>query len=281
MDNQSYYSILGLVPGAEVAVIKAAYRALAFTYHPDRNKEPGNEEKIKAINTAYATLSDPIKRAQYDKSLKVQQDNLMGAEFDTDPGILSQAIAQAWSVAVSFYPNIDKKSADLERISWRLSFSFKLKLLESQEFRKCDHIYEEMKENYLERFFGLDKNLQSYAEENIKSGHKDVALRINEIVRVMGKSVSLWQIKAKIESEFPDIQNEMMLRKLYQNMKLPNGSYDYAEVVEFILGLGGRVQRNFFWKTGRVKLTIFSENHEFGSVREFYSYVEKTFSHYS
>ena len=145
------------MPGAEVAVIKAAYRALASTYHPDRNKEPGSEEKIKAINTAYATLSDPIKRAQYDKSLKVQQDNLMGAEFDTDPGILSQAISQAWSVAVSFYPNIDNKSADLERISWRLSFSFKLKLLESQEFKSCDDIYEEMKGYYLERYFGSDK----------------------------------------------------------------------------------------------------------------------------
>ena len=47
--------------------IKKAYRNLARKYHPDVCKEPGAEERFKRINEAYSTLSDPQKRAQYDR----------------------------------------------------------------------------------------------------------------------------------------------------------------------------------------------------------------------
>ncbi len=63
-----YYATLGVDSGADAATIKAAYRKLALNYHPDRN--PGNreaEEKFKAINEAYAVLSDPGKRGRYDR----------------------------------------------------------------------------------------------------------------------------------------------------------------------------------------------------------------------
>lgn len=46
--------------------IKDAFRTLAMKYHPDRNKDPGAEERFKEIAEAYAVLSDPKKRAEYD-----------------------------------------------------------------------------------------------------------------------------------------------------------------------------------------------------------------------
>ena len=47
--------------------IKDAFRRLALKYHPDRNKSPDAEERFKEIAEAYAVLSDPSKRAQYDR----------------------------------------------------------------------------------------------------------------------------------------------------------------------------------------------------------------------
>ncbi|MEM0106952.1 MAG: molecular chaperone DnaJ [Candidatus Micrarchaeaceae archaeon] len=61
-----YYKILGVSKDASQDDIKRAYRELALKYHPDVNKTKDAEEKFKEINEAYAVLSDPEKRRQYD-----------------------------------------------------------------------------------------------------------------------------------------------------------------------------------------------------------------------
>ena len=67
-DKRDYYEVLGISKGADDASIKKAYRSLAKKYHPDMN--PGDaeaEKKFKEINEAYAVLSDPEKKQQYDQ----------------------------------------------------------------------------------------------------------------------------------------------------------------------------------------------------------------------
>lgn len=61
---EDYYATLGLHQDADEVVIRAAYKALAQRYHPD--KAPGNEARMQAINAAYAVLSDPEQRRRYD-----------------------------------------------------------------------------------------------------------------------------------------------------------------------------------------------------------------------
>ncbi len=64
--KRDYYEVLGVKKDADQKTIKDSFRKLALKYHPDRNKEPGAEERFKEIAEAYAVLSDPNKRATYD-----------------------------------------------------------------------------------------------------------------------------------------------------------------------------------------------------------------------
>ncbi len=67
MAQRDYYEILGVQRSATADDLKSAFRKLARQYHPDVNKAPDAEERFKEINEAYAILSDPDKRAAYDR----------------------------------------------------------------------------------------------------------------------------------------------------------------------------------------------------------------------
>jgi len=67
MSQKDYYKILGVDADAGQQQIKDAYRGMALRYHPDRNRDnPAVAERMKEINEAYAVLSDPKKRKEYD-----------------------------------------------------------------------------------------------------------------------------------------------------------------------------------------------------------------------
>ena len=67
MNKKDYYEVLGVDKNASDADIKSAFRKLAKKYHPDVSKEENAAEKFKEAQEAYAVLSDPEKRKQYDQ----------------------------------------------------------------------------------------------------------------------------------------------------------------------------------------------------------------------
>ena len=65
--GKDYYNILGVNRDASEEEIKKGYRKMALKYHPDKNKDPGAEEKFKEVSEAYEVLSDKDKRAAFDR----------------------------------------------------------------------------------------------------------------------------------------------------------------------------------------------------------------------
>ena len=77
--KKDYYEVLGISKTATDAEIKSAFRKMAKQYHPDINKAPDAAEKFKEAQEAYAVLSDPNKRKQYDQYGHAAFDNNGGA----------------------------------------------------------------------------------------------------------------------------------------------------------------------------------------------------------
>ena len=94
-----YYQILQITPIATFADVHKAYRTLAMQFHPDRNATPEAGATMATINEAYAVLSDPSRRRQYDR------ERISAEAFDVGGPILRAAyetlLKQGWSVTES------------------------------------------------------------------------------------------------------------------------------------------------------------------------------------
>ena len=94
--KRDYYEVLGVAKNADDATIKKAYRQLAKKYHPDMN--PGDKEaevKFKEASEAYAVLSDPDKRRQYDQFGHAAFDGGAGGAEETDVAVDGAGLAVA------------------------------------------------------------------------------------------------------------------------------------------------------------------------------------------
>jgi preprotein translocase subunit Sec63 len=86
LDN--FYARLGISKNATHEEIRAAYHLAAKKFHPDSNDDPGAAELFLQIQEAYETLSDALKRAEYDKGLPgdidVPKDVLVNAVYSRE-----------------------------------------------------------------------------------------------------------------------------------------------------------------------------------------------------
>jgi molecular chaperone DnaJ len=90
--SQDFYELLDVARDADADTIKKAYRRLARQYHPDVNPDPDAQEQFKAVSHAYEVLSDPQKRAAYDRG----GDPFGGAGFGQGQGFSFTDIMDAF-----------------------------------------------------------------------------------------------------------------------------------------------------------------------------------------
>jgi curved DNA-binding protein len=106
-----YYKILGVNKTATAEEIKKAYRTLAMKHHPDRSKTGADDEQFKIIGEAYAVLSDPIKRQEYDNPSRNMHSKFSSQGFHDMDDFMSQFFHQTNSFDDIFGHQFEKRKS--------------------------------------------------------------------------------------------------------------------------------------------------------------------------
>jgi curved DNA-binding protein CbpA len=208
MQDEDLYAVLGVSPDAEHVVIVAAYRALAQRYHPDRWK--GDPEfahvRMSEINAAYEVLGDSVRRQEYDKERRAEPHQEFEPERDRESeaafSTALRAIEERWSTACSVFPDLHELRSDLESISSSLAFEYVVHLLETKQFSHRVDVALELRNRFLERYFGRNAELREYALGLIRDGHRDAARSLNRLIATVGSDVDSKLLISKTERDF-------------------------------------------------------------------------------
>ncbi|MBQ9442234.1 MAG: DnaJ domain-containing protein [Selenomonadaceae bacterium] len=158
----NYYEILGVTRDSSAQEIKKAYKKLARKWHPDLNKDNLKvaEEKMREINVAYDTLSDEVKRSDYNRKLDAEP--AAGASRKTSAG--TQRTSQRTSQKKSSAPGSGKVDFDDIHSSFESFFGFNPRTREVTNEDKLNTFAKQKKKknpldttDFFERFMGFKK----------------------------------------------------------------------------------------------------------------------------
>jgi curved DNA-binding protein CbpA len=204
--TKNYYAILGVLPTAETIVIKAAYRALAMKYHPDKwtGDRATADRKMRELNEAFEILSDDQARKRYDS---IRKKDFEEYEFDNDTtndafGDAEREQRSGWAVAVEYYPDLENICTNLRRTSHRLAFAFRTMILETKQFSHRQEIAQRLDLGFLQSYFGNNPKIIDFARNLIESGHKEAAKELNRAIAVLGHDADATVIIARISHKY-------------------------------------------------------------------------------
>ncbi|WP_295580880.1 J domain-containing protein [uncultured Lamprocystis sp.] len=203
--NKDYYATLGLTPSADSVVLRAAFKALAQRYHPDKSGIDRDQasERMAEINEAYRVLSDPATRTKYDqlREKTTQNADTAFADSDTEPTAGSPLDAD-WKIAVQFYPELKEIRLGLARISWKLAESFRARLLKTKEFVNARTLAAELENEFLALYFGANPKTLDFGKSLILDGRRDAARDLNRAIRILGHGAEPDKVIAVIRSKY-------------------------------------------------------------------------------
>jgi curved DNA-binding protein CbpA len=286
--NKDYYATLGVSPTAEDIVIRAAYKALAQRYHPDRSFEPDEaNRRMVEINAAYEILSDSTARNEYDRlrgSKPKSGDSYFGEDMNDPPkGI--DPLQKDWAVAVRYFPDLEKLESRLANLSWRVANAYRAYILETKAFETRAEVAETMEREFLNTYFGTNPAIVSYARSLIKLGHRAAAKELNEVVRVVGSNIDAAQVIDRIRTDFgvrtmvTSVEAEQLAARIAsratvggrKNVRLIELEY-YVKLINMI---GGEVTwpSSGFFSEPRCRVLLSGVEHTFNNASDFSQWV--------
>ena len=204
--DKDYYAVLGVLPDAEDVVIRAAYKALAQRYHPDRmaGSKAAANARMAEINEACAVLSDAAKRKAYDELRNARtgagDEPFDASEEDAPP--VDDPLEKDWRIAVKFYPDLAEIEKRLAQFSWKLANTYRAYLLESREFEPRESLALLMEHHFLSSYFGSNEKNLDFARKLILARQRNAALALNETIRVLGGNADPNRVIGQIARDF-------------------------------------------------------------------------------
>jgi len=198
---QHYYDVLGVSPTADDFVIKAAYKALAQRYHPDKfannAKDAADAEtKMRQLNEAYQILSDTAKRRDYDASLKQNQ------QQNSQQSSANSKQQADWQIALRFYSDLTTFETRLAKFDTNLVSEFRSNLLATQQYERRQAIADKLEQDYLEGYFGDHPDIVQFARELLLAGKREGAKELNQMLKVVGGSVPADEIIKRLQKQY-------------------------------------------------------------------------------
>ena len=206
---KDHYRVLGVIQDAEDIVIKAAYRALAQRYHPDKWVGSQDEAtmRMSEINKAFTVLSDQVRRKQYDSNLSSNEYNEPeeGSDDAIDEDSLGTSLGQDWNTVVKYFPDLEDIYNDLSKISKPLAQTYKVYMLENKEFNKRKIIADKLERKFLEKYFGKNDEIVRFSRFLMGWGVKGAAKELNQAINMLGNDIQPKSIINKILENYPHL----------------------------------------------------------------------------
>jgi curved DNA-binding protein CbpA len=204
--SKDYYAILGILPSAEYAVIRAAYRALAQLYHPDKfaGSRDESHRRMADINEAYEILSNAATRNQYNaaRGPNAKAGDPYFGEMSGEATPTPDPLDRDWGIALKYYPDLDALESGLRLFSWRIAYSFRAYLLEAKRFEERNAVADAIEQQFLETYFGSDPRIVAFARDLIILGNRHAAKELNEAIRVLGAQADPPRLIERIRMQF-------------------------------------------------------------------------------
>ncbi len=284
-----FYVVLGVLPDAEDVVIKAAYRALAQRYHPDRWVGDAAEahQSMTRINEAYEVLGDKARRTTYDKGRARSQAEYSPEEEDDRSEAFTSALNEVdkrWATACSIFPDLVQLRARLARINTSLAFSFVTSLLGSKGFTNREAFAEHLEQAFLERHFGSNKEILKFVRLLIFSGNRAAVKELNQLVDVMGSDVDPILLIQRIEKKFGSPRDPMKndevvgrIDEVFRRRVIFMNSPDFPNARLLAANLGYKVDvfAEGFFKPNSYRASGNNVQHVFESKDKFIGWVRK------
>jgi len=245
---KDFYAILGVSINAEAEVISAAYKALAKKYHPDiyKGTKKDSENRIREVNEAYSTLSNNSKKEAYDRDFLKNKstgsfDDFNDSEFEDTSNIFDTD----WNILIEVYPDAERLRQSLSKISQKLGFLFQVLLLDKQLGAKAEQAANNLRKDFLERYFGTNKKIQDLATQALKLKDIEVAKEINKKITLLGDDAAekiYNSILARLDKNiYKSNDNDIFDRNIKEKntVSLKHNKEYYKNILIFlILGIG-------------------------------------------